>query len=155
MFFLPGVPFVYYGDEIGMKHVDMKNKDGGYQRVGSRTPMQWNHDKNDGFSSYEGELYLPVNQASDITLEDNLKDQESLYYFIKELIQIRKNNEDLKGKTMQISSNNRIITINRGNLEMVMNLTNEEMNMEGEILLSTGKGNILKPYESLIRRKEK
>ena len=155
MFFLPGVPFVYYGDEIGMKHVDMKNKDGGYQRVGSRTPMQWNHDKNDGFSTYDGELYLPVNQASDITLEDNLKDKESLYYFIKELISIRHNNEVLKGKYMELSSLNKVITISRDNLEMMINLSSNDIEIKEEILISTGKGNILKPYQSAILRKEK
>ena len=49
----PGPPFIYYGDEIGMKHLpDVPNKEGAYSpRKGSRTPMQWNNEKNAGFSS--------------------------------------------------------------------------------------------------------
>ena len=35
------VPFIYYGDEIGMTHNFAINKDGGYIRTGCRTPMQW------------------------------------------------------------------------------------------------------------------
>lgn len=38
---MPGVPFIYYGDEIGMRYRDLPTKEGGYVRTGSRTPMQW------------------------------------------------------------------------------------------------------------------
>ena len=150
MFFLPGIPFVYYGDEIGMKHVDMKNKDGGYQRVGSRTPMQWDRSKNDGFSIYDGELYLPVNQANDITLEDNLANKDSIYYFIKKLIAIRQNNEELKGKTMELEENNRLITISRGDLKLVMNFSSIEVNVEGELLIRNKGEGTLKEGEAAI-----
>ena len=38
----PGAPFLYYGDEIGMRYIpDMISVEGGYERTGSRTPMQW------------------------------------------------------------------------------------------------------------------
>ncbi len=42
---LPGTPVIYYGDEIGMG-------DNIYlgDRNGVRTPMQWNGDRNAGFS---------------------------------------------------------------------------------------------------------
>ena len=150
MFFLPGIPFVYYGDEIGMKHVDMQNKDGGYQRVGSRTPMQWDHSKNDGFSLTDNELYLPVNKANDITLEDNLKDPDSLYYFIKELIKIRKENTSLQTKEMEYKEEERVIIINRQELTLLINLSSKEIEIDNEILLSTGKGNIIKPNQSVI-----
>ena len=153
MLFLPGIPFIYYGDEIGMKHVDMDNKDGGYQRVGSRTPMQWNHEKNDGFSTTDGELYLPVNKASSITLEDNLKNPDSLYYFIQKMIQIRKNNEVLQSNCMNLTNNCRVIKIERGDLLLVMNLSDKAIEHEGKILLSTGKEDMLKPYQSAIYRK--
>ena len=57
---LPNVPLIYYGDEIGMRYIPLKSRDGGYHRTGSRTPMQWNNGKNLGFSNTDGELYLPV-----------------------------------------------------------------------------------------------
>ena len=59
---LPGVPFLYYGDEIGMdKVMGLPSKEGGYFRTGSRTPMQWNKGANKGFSkAAAAKLYLPV-----------------------------------------------------------------------------------------------
>ena len=41
LFAMPGVPFLYYGDEIGMRYRALPGKEGGYVRTGSRTPMQW------------------------------------------------------------------------------------------------------------------
>ena len=41
VFTMPGIPFLYYGDEIGMHYRDIPTKEGGYRRTGSRTPMQW------------------------------------------------------------------------------------------------------------------
>lgn len=38
LFTLPGAPFVYYGDEIGMRYLPLPTKEGGYFRTGSRTP---------------------------------------------------------------------------------------------------------------------
>jgi maltose alpha-D-glucosyltransferase/alpha-amylase len=53
---LPGSPFIYYGDEIGMGdnvHLGDRN--------GVRTPMQWSAGTNAGFSDADPEqLYLPV-----------------------------------------------------------------------------------------------
>ncbi len=56
LFSLPGSPFIYYGDEIGMG-------DNVYlgDRNGVRTPMQWSADVNAGFSEAPpSDLYLPV-----------------------------------------------------------------------------------------------
>ena len=41
IFTMPGAPFLYYGDEIGMRYQKLPTKEGGYFRTGSRTPMQW------------------------------------------------------------------------------------------------------------------
>ncbi len=61
----PGCPFIYYGDEIGMRYQrELPSKEGGDARTGSRTPMQWDcKSKNCGFSSAPAEkLYLPVDK---------------------------------------------------------------------------------------------
>ena len=64
---MPGVPFIYYGDEIGLRSPQsLKSKEGGYGRTGARTPMQWDTTPNAGFSSAPTDrLYLPVEAAQD------------------------------------------------------------------------------------------
>jgi len=65
---MPGVPFVYYGNEIGMRQLyGLPNVEGAYPpRSGDRTPMQWASGKNLGFSTCDpANLYLPVDAAAD------------------------------------------------------------------------------------------
>ncbi len=98
IFTMPGVPFLYYGDEIGMRYLDVPTKEGGYQRTGSRTPMQWDHQKNMGFSSAPAEeLYLPLDPAPDApTVSDQLGDEYSLLQETKRLIALRHDYIDLQ-----------------------------------------------------------
>ncbi len=90
----PGTPFLYYGDEIGMRHqFGMPNREGAYQpRVGARTPMQWSGEKNAGFSEAPSEaLYLPVDVAADApTVAAQEADQTSLLNVTRQLIQMRR-----------------------------------------------------------------
>lgn len=66
LFTLPGAPFLYYGDEIGLRYQKLPTREGGYNRTGSRTPMQWDGGKNLGFSAAAADkLYLPVDPAPD------------------------------------------------------------------------------------------
>ena len=49
---MPGVPFIYYGDEIGMKYeINLPSKEGSNERAGTRTPMQWAPGATAGFST--------------------------------------------------------------------------------------------------------
>lgn len=93
---LPGIPLVYYGDEIGMRFIDgLPNKEGSLltkgNRAGSRTPMQWNNSENAGFSSGKSSsLYLPIDSRTDRpTVEQEKKEASSLLWFTKELIALR------------------------------------------------------------------
>jgi len=65
IFTMPAIPFIYYGDEIGMQHIeDLPSKEGGYTRTGSRTPMQWDGSAGRGFSEANpSKFYLPVDTA--------------------------------------------------------------------------------------------
>lgn len=60
----PGIPFIYYGDELGMEQQSSSNPihEGHYPtRNGARTPMQWDNSPNCGFSDcLPHQLYLPV-----------------------------------------------------------------------------------------------
>ena len=91
LFTMPGVPFVYYGDEIGMDYIKgLPSKEGGYIRTGCRTPMQWNHQKNHGFSTSD-EPYLPTDQREGApTVEDQINDPDSILNFVKKLIKVHR-----------------------------------------------------------------
>jgi maltose alpha-D-glucosyltransferase/alpha-amylase len=95
---LPGVPFIYYGDEIGMRYLDIPTKEGGYTRTGSRTPMQWDGTPGRGFSNAEPHrFYLPVDSSQDApTVEDQAKDPFSLLNTVKKLTALRHEYDDLK-----------------------------------------------------------
>lgn len=98
MMTMPGVPFVYYGDEIGMRYrTDLISKEGGYSRTGSRTPMQWSREKNMGFSDADEDmLYLPVDKSEGApTVESQQGMQGSIYENLKSLIALRKSNPSL------------------------------------------------------------
>ncbi len=95
---MPGCPFIYYGDEIGMKYQNVPSKEGGYFRTGSRTPMQWDSSANYGFSTAAPEqLYLPIDPSADTpTVEAQQRDKNSLYYEVKKLLAIRRAHPQLQ-----------------------------------------------------------
>ncbi len=89
---MPGVPFIYYGDEIGMRSPDgLATKEGGYDRTGARTPMQWDDGPNAGFSSAAADqLYLPVDASADRpTVAAQRADDSSLLNRVRSLIALR------------------------------------------------------------------
>jgi maltose alpha-D-glucosyltransferase / alpha-amylase len=91
LFSLPGSPFLYYGDEIGMgDNIWLPDRDS------SRTPMQWTPDRNAGFSTADpGKLFLPVVQSlvyhyNQINVESQLAQSRSLLHWIRNVIHVRK-----------------------------------------------------------------
>ncbi|MDM5340870.1 alpha-glucosidase [Fictibacillus enclensis] len=117
---LPGMPYIFQGEEIGMtgvkfssiddyQDIAMKNK---YEeetqkgrepsevlaelqplsRDNSRTPMQWDAGANGGFTS--GEPWIAVNpNHTKINVEEALKDPDSVFYFYQKLISLRKEHD--------------------------------------------------------------
>lgn len=126
-FTMPGVPFLYYGDEIGMRYQQLPSKEGGYARTGTRTPMQWNHDKNMGFSTgAEDTLYLPVDKSSDAPcVEDQLADADSLLNTVKKVIALRHEYEDLQAdgsfEVVYAKAGEMPFVYKRGNLIIAVN----------------------------------
>jgi alpha-amylase amy13G len=125
---MPGVPFIYYGDEIGMNYnPNLTSKEGGYARTGSRTPMQWNEDKNKGFSKAKKEmLYLPVDETENSTsVKKQLNDKDSLLNTTKSLIKLRHENEDLQAdsefKLIYAVKGKRLFIYKRGKLIIAIN----------------------------------
>lgn len=96
---MPGAPFIYYGDEIGMRYVEnLTSVEGGFNRTGSRSPMQWDGSVNAGFSTApKACLYVPQDAAADRpTVQSQMTDSNSLYHEIKRLISIRQNHAALQ-----------------------------------------------------------
>lgn len=96
---MPGAPFIYYGDEIGMNYVEnLTSVEGGYGRTGSRSPMQWNTSTNAGFSSAPSEkLYIKIDEHPNRpTVEAQITDEASLLNEVKRLISLRQSNEALQ-----------------------------------------------------------
>lgn len=95
---MPGVPFIYYGDEIGMQQINgLTSKEGGFCRTGARTPMQWTPGKNAGFSAAPANrLYLPVDTRKDAPcVQTQQKNPRSLLNTVKRLIALRKQSDAL------------------------------------------------------------
>ncbi|WP_294405371.1 alpha-glucosidase [uncultured Clostridium sp.] len=123
MYFMQqGTPFIYQGQEIGMTNVkfhsindydDVKcvniyneliasgtSEEEALKHVWSisrdnaRTPMQWNNSNNAGFSDCQP--WIGVNENyPEINVDKQLKDENSILNFYKELIKLKKSNESL------------------------------------------------------------
>ncbi|MCG9690851.1 alpha,alpha-phosphotrehalase [Vibrio sp. Isolate22] len=115
---MQGTPYIYQGEEIGMTNPGyteisqyrdvestnmydiMVNRDGvdhqdmmailaQKSRDNSRTPMQWNSEANAGFSKAQPWLDV-ANNYPEINAEQALEDKDSVFYFYKSLIELRK-----------------------------------------------------------------
>ena len=114
---LQGTPYIYEGEEIGMTNAffdkiedyrdvealdifkDFTGRKGFSakdtlellrlkSRDNSRTPMQWNTEKNAGFT--DGEPWIAVNDNyKTINAEVAVKDPESVFFYYKKLVQLR------------------------------------------------------------------
>ncbi|MEE4300248.1 MAG: alpha-amylase family glycosyl hydrolase [Pseudomonadales bacterium] len=97
----PAVPFLYYGDEIGMRYLpDLPSREGGYQRTGTRTPMQWTAEAGAGFSAApEADIYLPLDPAPGRPdLATQRADDGSLWHAVRSLVALRRGERALSAE---------------------------------------------------------
>ena len=121
-FLLQGTPFIYQGQEIGMRNahfksinetedIESKNIDRISKKIpligkrirnvildvsrdNARTPMIWDNSTYGGFSNVKP--WIRVNPDKNIVnVKQSLEDKNSLYYFYKKLIDFRKDNETI------------------------------------------------------------
>lgn len=98
---MPGVPLIYYGDEIGMRFIpNMPSKEGGLQRTGTRTPMQWSAGPTAGFSTcVPDSLYLPVfTDNGRLTVAAQESDKGSLLNYVRLLTSLRHSSTALQSE---------------------------------------------------------
>jgi glycosidase len=99
----PTLPAIYYGDEIGMRHlsglpdIEGSVNPAGYNRAGVRTPMQWDSGPNAGFSTDPAaSLYLPVDPGPQRpTVAGQCADRDSLLHTVRDLIALRRAHPEL------------------------------------------------------------
>ena len=137
-FTLRGTPFIYQGEEIGMTNPPLERKDwrdfeafNAYRvlqsmmhlpafiaerivnrmsRDNARTPVQWTAEENAGFSS--GEPWTAVNpNYREINVEKDLKSEDSLIAFYREIASLRKTRRELSTGTIQpvVENHSRVI----------------------------------------------
>lgn len=132
---MPGAPFIYYGDEIGMAYRFLPTKEGGYHRTGSRTPMQWDDGKNLGFSGARPEdLYLSVDPAPmGATVADQEKDPCSMLNMIRAILKLRSEEPDLQNYSpfavYYAQEGDRLFAYKRGRMLLAVNPGLEEKNL--------------------------
>ena len=137
---MPGTPIVYYGDEIGMG-------DNIYlgDRNGVRTPMQWNGERNAGFSNADPErLYSPVISNAvygyqAINVDSQKRSDHSLLRWMKSLIQLRNSFQVFGRRSIQFlkPANHRVLAYVRqfgeGTVLVVNNLSSSAQAVELDV----------------------
>lgn len=154
LFTMPGNPFLYYGDEIGMRYQpQLITKEGGYTRTGSRTPMQWDGTENRGFSTADPEkLYLPVDITPDApTVAEQEQDRDSLLNTVKDILKIRNEKEDFRENTnlelLYAKETERAFVYRRGSFLMLCNPSGKEAVLEAQTILGAELSKAEKLYE--------
>lgn len=130
-----GIPFLYQGEEFGMRQQRLNPKQAqdpivkkygafatrlarfsgeSLNRDECRTPMAWDTSKNAGFSNADS-TWLPMGkEAGTINAQTALADSFSLYHTYRELIALRKNMPVLtEGNTHSIALKNKVLSYAR------------------------------------------
>jgi alpha-amylase len=128
----PGVPFIYFGEEIGMQG-KYKDANGGWLVLNSNPPMQWSSEKNAGFTV--GSPWFQVNSNyAQVNVRDEIKSPDSLWAQYKKLIDLRNAHPALRIGSLNIvsSSNSGLFASLRVSsteaMLILINLTNTPIN---------------------------
>ena len=204
---MSGTPYVYQGEEIGMTNPGFESieeyrdvesinyfnilKEEGIDekeimeilksksRDNSRTPVQWNEEKNAGFTT--GTPWINIaNNYREINVERALENKDSVFYHYKKLIELRKNEDVIAyGDYIQFLEDHpkvyayernyngeKLLVINNFyGEECLVDLSKEIEGLENynkSILISNYKDSTLdllnlklRPYESIVYKLEK
>lgn len=177
---LPGMIFIYYGEEIGMVNGDIskdKIQDPGAKghpdtigRDPQRTPMQWTSLANAGFS--DADPWLPVAASyKERNVQQELQDQKSFLSLYEHVITLRNTHDCLRRGSIEILDTeypSLLIytrTYEKAQCLMVINFSSEEItcklpvSLQAELVSSVTvrppdnrpvAGVMLAPYESKV-----
>jgi alpha-glucosidase len=102
---LRGTPFLYYGDEIGMRDTpitDIQDRAGagnGRSRDPERTPMPWTSAPGAGFTTATARPWQPLGDVTAVNVADQRRDPGSVLSFVRDLIAFRRTSADLRSGT--------------------------------------------------------
>jgi alpha-glucosidase len=164
---------LYYGDEIGMREatiprdqlkdpVGIRHWPENPGRDGARTPMQWT--PAGGFADTGVEPWLPAGDAGARNVVDQGEDPGSMLHLCRDLIELRREREDLHSGTYEAleapdgvwawrRGTGTIVVVNHGDTPSMLSLD------AGEILLGTERGRAgervngavgLDPWEAVV-----
>ncbi len=127
-----GVPFIYYGEEIGMRHAPLplrgakdplaqrnrrvpqavaralSRKGLLLNRDECRMPMQWDAGPNAGFTPAEATPWLPVHRdAAHVNVAQQVSDPTSIYHTYRSLLTVRKGSAALQAGRLELSARGR------------------------------------------------
>lgn len=197
---MQGTPYIYQGEELGMTNMSFESIDdfrdiesiNAYNELTSngiinkndmmeflryksrdnaRTPMQWDNTSNAGFTNVKPWICVNPNYTK-INAQDQIKRQDSVFNYYKQLIKLRKqnpiivygtydlllaNDSDLYVYTRTYENDKLLIICNFTDKEIKFNLPDEFKN--SIVLISNYeqnnifKNSILKPYEAAVLKK--
>lgn len=174
---LRGTPFVYYGDELGMRdgvippeqYQDPQGINLGISRDPQRTPMQWSAAPNAGFTGADVQTWLPLPpDYTTMNVEAEQADPRSMLTLFKRVIDLRRADEALAlGDYSSLHATLDVpegvfAYVRGGNYTVALNFTNEPKQLElgGEVVISTHLDRegyedkiSLRPNEGVIVRK--
>jgi alpha-glucosidase len=145
---LPGVAFVYQGDEIGQ--ANGPGADPPFDRAGRdglRHPMAW--DASGGFTA--GEPWLPVVDPEETNVESQREDPDSLVGLYRRLIALRR---ELGEGFRFLEAEPGVVAYERGDHVVAVNTTPDQRSRPaGELVLATRAGEGLPAHAGAIVRK--
>ena len=118
---LPGTPFIYYGDELGLERSEFSPEDAvdpyepyGYGRDAERGPMPWNDGLHAGFTT--GAPWLPPGRSHRTCHVERLREMDdSILTLHRQLIELRRRHPQLRGKTYEAAwGNQNVLAYFRG-----------------------------------------
>ena len=146
---LPGVSFVYQGDEIGL--ANGPGADPPYDRAGRdgmRHPMQWDSSPTGGFTT--GEPWLTPVDPQERSVEAQREDPATLLSLYRRLIELRR---ELGEGFRLLDAEAGVVANERGEHTIAVNTTAEQRSApQGEVVLSTHPGQHLPPHAAVIVR---
>ena len=157
MYLLRGVPVILYGEEIGMRNLDIKDVDtfqspqakgqftellgNGFteqealniiaasNKEASRGVMQWSNEDYAGFSTVKS--WIGENQEKIYNVEAETKDSESILNYYRELLKLKKTDLFSYGEVEFLESDDEVIAFKRQYLKeeaiVIVNLTDKEV----------------------------